>query len=188
MQKQPEYKTEDTSSFNPNSKANEPQIRSTHQFYFMTPESNQDRLEKWFFEPLRRMDRDEGFIILMVILPLYERYLRITHSQLFEGDGKGNFYKNHPVFKHIKQELSLKNKENAYHFWQIFRNGLMHKAMPGMDSLKWVLGETGIPVKYEDGWVKVDPLALRDRILTIIKGNKKLWSHGEGFPVIWLTS
>jgi hypothetical protein len=83
-----------------------------------------DNFIKWFKEPLKCLyqNDDAGFIILMVSLPLLERYLR-EKSGVHEGNLNDSFYK-----KFVEMFPSVNDKGIAKKFWQIYRNGLLHQA------------------------------------------------------------
>jgi len=79
--------------------------------------------QTWFKYPLQRLLEDEhaGFPILMICLPLLERYLR-QKSGSFEGNLNGRY---HRLFQEM---FSLRTDDEAREFWQIYRNGLLHQA------------------------------------------------------------
>jgi len=83
-----------------------------------------DNFIKWFEEPLKYLYENDnaGFVILMVSLPLLERYLR-EKSGVHEGKLNDSFYKR---FAEIYP--SLNDRGIAKKFWQIYRNGLLHQA------------------------------------------------------------
>lgn len=185
MKKNPLLNTPATSSFAPPADTSGSAHQGSGGFSLITNESDRDRVHKWFIEPLMRMQRDDGFIILMVILPLYERHLRVTYSALFRSEDE-SFYESHKIFGQVKQDLNLTTKQAAFDFWRIFRNGLMHRAVPNKKNFaRWEMAPTGIPVTYNDSVFRVDPLALRDHLLRLIEPNRVLWSRAEGFPFIY---
>jgi hypothetical protein len=93
---------------------------------------NYNNFVKWFKEPLDCLytNNDAGFVILMISLPLLERYLR-EKSGVHEGNLTDDFYN-----KFIEIFPSLKDKDIAKKFWQIYRNGLLHQATLSLKTKK----------------------------------------------------
>lgn len=84
---------------------------------------NKQNFQTWFRNPLQRLFEDEhaGFPILMICLPLLERYLR-QKSGSFEKGLNDRFYQ---LFQQI---FGLRTENETREFWQTFRNGLLHQA------------------------------------------------------------
>jgi hypothetical protein len=86
---------------------------------------NYDNFVKWFKEPLNGIygNPHAGFAILMISLPILERYLR-QKSRVFE---KKNLDEN---FREalLKMFPSLKDTDTARKFWEVYRHGLLHQA------------------------------------------------------------
>ncbi len=132
-------------------------------------ESVQERIEKWYLKPLRAMSGDQGFLVLMVLLPLYEKHLRIVEGM------KDNFSDGHKVFKKMGLHLGLKEEE-AYLFWNNVRNGLLHNALPDTnESFQYALQAQGKPIEKKGNWFFINPFALRDQLLKIIEPELKSW-------------
>lgn len=181
--------TEITSSLSPAGDSPYIQNHGGGFLYVPTQENTGDLVKKWFINPLREMDRDrdKGFIIITALFPLYEKYLRFNHADLFEGKGRDRFQDGHPIFKKIGKDLNLSNQA-SFNFWQLFRNGLLHRAMPkkSMKDIKWQMGEFSDPVLFQSCVFYVDPIKLRDHILNIIEPNLRMWKDdGIGFPMIY---
>src|ERR1043166_7283009 len=98
---------------------------SPDEIFKIHPESKREQVEKWFLTPLRKMNGHEGFILLMVLFPLYEKYLRVKHQMKAEA----KFSKGTPALATIGRDLHL-SEDDAEIFWQNFRNGLAHCALP----------------------------------------------------------
>lgn len=176
--------TEITSSKAPASVTPQIQYQGSGFQYTPTRETVKDRVEKWFIKPLRKMDRDSGFIIICILFPLYEKHLKFADARHFTRSDK--FHKGHPIFKVIGKDLNL-SEEIAFEFWQHFRNGLEHRAMPQTsDGIRWQMGKIGKPVYFENGVFHVDPMELRDHLLNIIEQDLRMWKDdGVGFPLIY---
>jgi hypothetical protein len=86
---------------------------------------NSDNFIKWFKGPITTLqnDPDAGFAILMISLPLLERYLR-QQSGNFENPGLDDAFCN--CFKQLFP--SVKDIPTARKFWETFRHGLLHQA------------------------------------------------------------
>ncbi len=84
---------------------------------------HQDNFLKWFKEPLTALYGNEhaGFVILMISIPLLERYLR-EKSGVHEGELNSQFY---GAFLGVFP--TAQNHEVAKKFWQVYRNGLLHQ-------------------------------------------------------------
>ena len=78
-----------------------------------------DNFLKWFKEPLHCLYKndDAGFVILIISLPILERYLR-QKSGVYEGKLNSQFY---GAF--LKMFPSIKNEGIARRFWDVYRNG-----------------------------------------------------------------
>jgi len=84
-----------------------------------------DNFNLWFRKSIESLYGNEnaGFPILMLVLPLLERYLR-SKSGVPEGE------KLTPAFFNELVALfpSLKDETLARNFWQVYRNGILHQA------------------------------------------------------------
>jgi hypothetical protein len=78
--------------------------------------------------------------------------------------------------------------DEAYYFWQCFRNGLLHTALPNeSESFPYSLRIGGPPLERQSGLFYIDPFALRNHLLEIIKRDLKKWkSHGAHLPVTYI--
>jgi hypothetical protein len=140
-----------------------------HPNYFERSESVSERIDKWFIQPLREMSGSQGFIVLMILLPLYEKHLRVK----FQMDD--DFSKGHKIFKTIGRHLSL-SEEGAFEFWRHVRNGLLHKALPKESTqFKYGIREQGPPIDQNGDVFWINPFAMRDRLLEEIVPDTKTW-------------
>ena len=85
-----------------------------------------DNFNRWYKEPLTLLysNADAGFPILMITLPLLERYLR-EKTGIYEELGV-----NRPEFNKALMAIfpGLPSEQIAAHFWKVFRHGLCHQA------------------------------------------------------------
>jgi hypothetical protein len=143
------------------------------------PESHsiKERVEKWFLAPLREMSDHDGFIVLMVLFPLYEKHLRFK-LKMTQDD---HFSKSHPVFTVIGHDLRLSAVE-AYQFWTNFRNGILHRALPkekGGFTYAIDPNATLAVRKDENNTFWVNPFALRDTLLPNIEQSIRMWREDD---------
>ena len=141
------------------------------------------RILKWYIDPLRKMEGSQGFLVLMVLLPLYEMHLKVNGH--IRDDEK--FSQGHPVFKVMGRHLSL-SMDEAYYFWQCFRNGLLHTALPNeLESFPYSLRTDGLPIERMNEVFYINPFELRNHLLGIIVGDLKKWkSYGANLPVTYI--
>lgn len=80
---------------------------------------------KWFRAPFGSLEAlsggDGALVMLMMILPLYERYLDAAMRNAAE---KRRFY------TVMSDDLGLHDWQKARDFWEVFRHGFCHTAMP----------------------------------------------------------
>ncbi len=90
------------------------------------PLSVRDRVDMWFIKPLIRMKVEDGFVALMVCLPVIEAILRWKTGA--QADKSANFSDGSELLKELANLLDLP-KADAKIFWDQFRNGLLHQGM-----------------------------------------------------------
>jgi hypothetical protein len=145
-------------------------------------ESAPNSIHRWYIEPLMKMGGDQGFLVLMVLLPLYEMRLKVN-GHIKDGE---RFTEGHRVFSVIGGDLRI-GKDEAYHFWQCFRNGLLHTALPKvLESFPCSLRTSGPPIELENGVFHINPFELSNHLIEIIKRDLKKWkSYGANLPVTY---
>ncbi len=86
---------------------------------------NLDHFVKWFKEPLNRLyeNNDAGFAILIISLPLLERFLREKSGVCQNPRLDSRF---HDAL--LQMFPSLCDPKVAEEFWEIYRHGLLHQA------------------------------------------------------------
>lgn len=147
-------------------------------------ESVSTKIHKWYIDPLMEMQEGpQGFLVLMVLLPLYEMHLKVNRHIGYKED----FSKGHRVFKVIGRDLGI-SMDEAYYFWQCFRNGLLHTASPNeLESFPYSLRLTGRPIERENGVFHINPFELRNHLIGIIEGDLKKWkSYGANLPETYI--
>lgn len=80
--------------------------------------------DRWFEQPiaqLRKLDNEDGGTAgMMIVLPLFERYIQILEMSDTSGRSR---------FQIMADELKLAHKDEAEKFWVTFRHGFCHTAM-----------------------------------------------------------
>ena len=81
--------------------------------------------DRWFEQPitqLRKLDNEDGGTAgMMIVLPLFERY--ITILEMNDKSGRARY-------QIMADELELTDPHDAEKFWTTFRHGFCHTAMP----------------------------------------------------------
>jgi hypothetical protein len=146
-------------------------------------ESVPNSILRWYIEPMMKMDGAQGFLVLMVLLPLYEKHLKVN-GHIGKDE---NFSEGHRVFRVIGRDLRI-SMDEAYYFWQCFRNGLLHTALPNeLESFQYSLREEGPPIERKNGVFYINPFELRNHLLEIIMRDLKKWkSHDDRIPVTYI--
>src|SRR5437660_2215201 len=131
---------------------------------------NYDNFVKWFREPLNSIYGNPyaGFAILMISLPILERYLR-QKSGVFEKKSLDD---------HFRQALlnmfpSLKDTDTARKFWEVYRHGLLHQATLKAGDMLLGVAVHGEAQEIEfDGHVfTVSPIKFSKKVVEAIEAN-----------------
>ena len=158
----------------------------------------------WFETSIRAIQKTPGceFGILVLTLPLLERYLRET-SGAHEGDLNEKFYDDLLV---VIPELST--RDDAKKFWHIYRNGFLHQCAfsaerktrrgPVIMSYGAISGHVPLlEFRTADDSFYVNPSPLADRVLGFIRTDQRTFAAGSspnhpppevGYPQSWLVS
>jgi hypothetical protein len=144
---------------------------------------NRVNFERWFKAPLNSlyMNNDAGFIVVIISLPLLERYLR-QKSRVYEGKLNKNFYK-----EFVQLFPSVLNTKISRRFWQIYRHGLLHQATLKVESglIEAGLHESAseIAYSYESKGEKfvVSPRKFSERVISTIESDFSTF-EGKGSP------
>ncbi|MDZ4710576.1 MAG: hypothetical protein SH818_19405 [Saprospiraceae bacterium] len=138
-----------------------------HNQYLKENEPKRVRFEKWFYAPLRRMSKHDGFAIITLLFPLYERHLRLKFSM----DETAKFTEGSAGLKEIALDLSIPENK-AGDFWDIFRNGAMHYGQPKYNYI--LIYHHTNPIEIINNIYNINPLELRDLLLK--KFNNNMWA------------
>jgi hypothetical protein len=133
-----------------------------------------DNFKTWFREPLETLFPKEhaGFPIMMITLPLLERYLR-SKSNIYEAPSLSE-----PFYIEFKRMFPVFNShlDSEKRFWQVFRHGIMHQAtlslkinsnisMPGYG---WLSGDVNV-LEIKNGDIWVNPVGFSKHVLETIE-------------------
>jgi len=132
-----------------------------------------ENFKSWYKDVLTRLfpDRDAGFVILMTVFPLLERYLRQKVKLGNKAPLNDRFYD-----QLVNCFPELANKDNAKNFWQVYRNGLLHEVTLSTENRKgrgmptgWISHDKSSIDIEQDGSFFVNPVDFAKRVLTLIE-------------------
>jgi hypothetical protein len=120
--------------------------------------------------------KHEAFVCLTVCLPLLERIIRFETR----SSDDASFSEGSTLIKTLAEKLSLK-EEDARDFWQMFRNGIAHRAMPQLykDRTYELTLRPSVPVHVAGSHFLIHPWKLRDLVVTLVEQNRKMWNDTD---------
>ena len=133
-----------------------------------------EKVDQWYFEPLRKMRGDQAFVAMTISIILYEKYLR-TSKKL--GGGKIFRTQNAKAFKIMSEDFGFPAAD-CFRFWQDWRNGLMHRAMPTIGHFAgYTLSGERYPraLQIDGKTLKIDPWKFRDVVLSLVEKDRVMW-------------
>jgi hypothetical protein len=133
------------------------------------------------------MRNDDGFVALMVCLPLIEKIVRYKTGTLDKESE--TFSQGSDLIKELARFLEI-SPANAENFWRQFRNGLLHRAMV-KPSIPYQLDpeRKGAPISFApDGFVFINIWRLRDKVVTELSNiGTKIWRDSScPLPEVYL--
>jgi len=144
--------------------------------------SNFDSFKAWYVQVLESLyeKRDAGIAVLMISLPLLERYLRRKYNLASEdnmNDAMGGLFAMFPTLGDVNQARS---------FWNVYRHGFLHQATVlrstrGGASLPggWLTHDIAEPIRVEpDGTFVVNPVLFSKAVLATISGDFATFEAG----------
>jgi len=144
-----------------------------------------DKFRRWYFEPIEKLRKlpngDGGFVAFMVGIALYERWITAKLKS------KNQMADKKSIKKAMQDDLGLSDQERRI-FWDMFRNGLFHKAMPKLGKTGYWFNCTfsGYPeFKVLDGHpvIRIDPWKFTDRVIKEFLSDPKLIMESESYPL-----
>ncbi len=143
-----------------------------------TPLSYRDRVEEWYIEPLKRLRGNDGFICLMLSLPLVEKVVRyLTPS----APADASFSHNSELAAKLAETLGGVSQQVALAFWKIFRNGLEHRAAPAIyDPWSYELTNCESALVVSGHRLIVNPYRFRDDIvIPLVNKHMGAWKDAD---------
>ena len=138
----------------------------------------------WFVEPINKLKElpngAGGFVAFMVGLSLYERLLK---ARLSLSDKKADVKE---FQRAMQADLHLNEQQRSF-FWDFFRNGLLHQAMPKLGKTNYCFHHTfsGIPeftnINGQPS-ICIDPWKFTDRVLNEFLENPILIIRTNSYP------
>ena len=86
----------------------------------------EERIDLWSVRPLVRMKEDDGFVALLICLPLIEKIVRYRAKVLEREDL--TFSQGSVLVEKLAKFLGI-SEADAELFWQQFRVGMLHRSM-----------------------------------------------------------
>ena len=138
--------------------------------------SDLDNFKAWYNDILEKLypDLNAGFAILMIAFPLLERYLRhkngLSHKDNLNNGCMDEFRKLFPILSTI---------EVAWKFWQVFRNGVLHRVTLSREHKSgsampdgWLSHDIDKAIKIEsDESFLIHPVLFTKHIVDMIENN-----------------
>lgn len=144
-----------------------------------------ERFEAWFARPVEKLaeltEGDGAFAALMILLPLYERYiaarLKLAGKEAGEAETK----------EEMSKDLGLDAGQRS-RFWAIFRVGFTHQGMGQHGGTKWAVSHTfGELPEFRSirgcDCVCLDPWKFARRVLQKYRDDPRLITASESFPL-----
>jgi hypothetical protein len=142
--------------------------------------SPKERLNDWFWKHLESWNSgDHAFVLIMVCLPLLERFLRFELEQS-NGTPPGDLG-NAPNFKQKLGALWGCDEADAEKCWNVLRNGILHRGMmklDGEDTIVLVQKQSKC-VHRVGNQIFFSPYILRNKVIDVYKGNTSIWLDDE---------
>lgn len=148
-----------------------------------------NKVEDWFKRPLEGFKDEDSLVCMIVCLPLIEKYVRFKVRESGKGDHGGFGTPDgapNPLLAELRKFLGVPTDSDARFFYETFRNGLLHRAMPnfpcdGMSiSLRPEFSQPPIVVENAPDATKLMTVyvwSLRDHVVDQIFSQKnKMWT------------
>jgi len=146
--------------------------------------------DRWFARPIKALKKvpnnDGALVALATACFLYERY---ADAALGSANQKVSEKRK---IKQLEKDFALSPKD-AETFWDVVRNGLLHKAMPKQfnygKKTDWEFSTNySIPIDISGSTLKVNPWHVVDKVLSLWKQNIKLFDQNKNFPLATIVS
>lgn len=141
---------------------------------------NYDNFIKWFKEPLNTLYKNKhaGFAIVMLSLPILERYLR-QKSGVFENQNLDPRF--HREF--LKMFPSVRDIEAVKTFWRVYRHGLLHQATLKSDNtiISAAVHSGAADIEFDGKLFTVSPNKFSAKVVKTIEEDFQTY-EGAGSP------
>jgi len=151
----------------------------------MSEQEALDKFRLWYIGPIEKLKElpngAGGFVAFMVGIALYERLI-VAWLKLKEQKADDD-----AIQKTIKDDLRLTDQERRI-FWDMFRNGLFHQAMPKLGKTGYCFNHTFTcypEFKVLDGHavICIDPWKFTDRVIKEFLSDPKLIIESVSYPL-----
>ena len=134
-----------------------------------------EQLGRWFFGPLSELSGHQAFIAMILAIILLEKWLRVSR-----GYGDEQFSEGSKPIRELA-ELYGVTPDVAYRFWQDWRNGLLHRAMPQTEHFEGYSMSADYPeaLRAEGTHIYVNPWRFRDRVIDLLAKDRDLWRDSQ---------
>lgn len=139
---------------------------------------------RWFINPIEKLKElpkgDGGFVAMMVAIPLYERYIKakLKLENIISNEKNINI--------EIEKDLKLTPDQRKI-FWNTFRVGFMHQAMPKSGKTHWrtcsefkALPE--FKIINNQTYICIDPWKFTERVFNKFISDHRLITASDSFP------
>jgi len=141
---------------------------------------NYENFIRWFKEPLSSLYKNPhaGFAIVILSLPILERYLREKSGVCEQVKLDDRFHQ-----EFLKMFPSVKDMAAARKFWTVYRHGLLHQAtLKAHDTVLSAAVHGGAAEIECDGKVfTVSPVKFSEHVVNTIEGDFATY-EGAGSP------
>jgi len=141
---------------------------------------NYENFIRWFKEPLNSLYKNPhaGFAIVILSLPILERYLREKSGVCEQLNLDDRFHQ-----EFLKMFPSVKDMPTARNFWVVYRHGLLHQAtLKAHDTVLSAAVHGGAAEIEFDGKVfTVSPVKFSEHVVNAIEGDFATY-EGAGSP------
>jgi hypothetical protein len=150
----------------------------------LTP--SEKNFQSWYSDVIRSLcdDRGAGFVLLLITLPLLERYAR----QKLGLSPQENLTDRSPFYDELVNLVpELGTRDDALNFWRVYRNGLLHAVTLSSETRGGGIKLPASAVSHDKsacflidphGGYWLNPALFAKRVLNIIESDFKTFEIG----------
>ena len=137
--------------------------------------TSRENFRAWFTSQINKLipDREAGLVMVMIVFPLLERYLR----RQTRAKPKSPLF----VTGLLKVLPELRTIEAAKKFWWNYRDGLLHNVTMSRAS-HGLTHDTAIVTVEANGKVWLNPILFAQRVLDVIEADFEVFVGGQPLP------